>query len=43
MEICNFVPSIAVLDAQNHRSGLEPIETSYLGANHAVMYAQNDR
>ena len=29
--------------AQNHRRGLEHIETSNSGANHAVSYAQNDR
>ena len=39
----NFGPKVAVLIAQNHRSGLEPIETSISGSNHAVLHAQNDR
>ena len=34
---------VAVLNAQNHRWGLGPIETSISGANHAVLNAQNDR
>ena len=28
---------------KNHRWGLEPIETSNSGANHADLNAQNDR
>ena len=28
--------------SKNHRWGLGPIETSYSGANHAVLHAQND-
>ena len=28
---------------KNHTFGLRPIETSYSDANHAVLYAQNDR
>ena len=28
--------------AQNHRWGLEPIETSDSDANHADLHAQND-
>ena len=31
------------MNAQNHRWGLEPIETSDSGANHADLHAQNDR
>ena len=34
---------VAVLNAQNHRWGLEPIETSYSGANHDDLHVQNDR
>ena len=30
------------MHAQNDRWGLGPIETSYSGANHAVLQAQND-
>ena len=38
-----FALKIAVLNAQNHRWGLEFIETSNSGANHAVVHVQNDR
>ena len=33
----------AVLNAQNDRRGLGPIETCNSGANHAVLHAQNDK
>ena len=39
----NFGPKVAGLNAQNRRCGLEPIETSISGANHAVLDAQKDR
>ena len=39
----NFSPKVAVLNTQNYRWRLEPIETSNSGANHAVLHAQNDR
>ena len=35
--------NVAVLNAQNHRWGLEPMETSNSDADHAVFLAQNDR
>ena len=35
-DTCNFGPKVAVLNAQNHRRGLEPIKTSNSVANHAV-------
>ena len=43
IDTCNFGPKVAILNAQNHRGGLEPIDTSFSGANHAVLHAQNDR
>ena len=30
------------MGSQNHRWGLEPIETSNSGTNHAVLHAHND-
>ena len=36
-------PKVAVLNAQNRRSGLGPIETSFSGAKHAVLHAQSNR
>ena len=39
----NFGLKVAVLNAQNHRWGLEQIETSNSGTNYAVLCAQNDR
>ena len=40
MEISNSGANHSVLNAQNERCGLGPLET---GANHAVLHAQNDR
>ena len=39
---CNSAPKLAVLHAKTTDKGLGPIETSYSGANHAVLPAQND-
>ena len=35
--------NVAVVNAQNHRCGLGPIETSNSDANHDVLHALNDR
>ena len=43
MAVSNSDARHAMMNAQNHRRGLEPIETSISGANHAVLYVQNDR
>ena len=40
-----WVPALICVffNMQNHRWGLEPIETSHPGANHGGLHAQNDR
>ena len=43
METCNSGTNHAVLHAQNDRSGLGPIETSYSGHNVAVVNSKNNR
>ena len=43
METCNSGPKVALMNAQNHRSGLGPIEPSISGVNQAFFHAQNDR
>ena len=40
METSNFGSNHAVLNAQNDRLGLGPIETSYSGAKGAVLNAK---
>ena len=42
-ETCNSSPKVAALHAQNHRRGLEPIQSIYSCAKHAVRCAQNHR
>ena len=40
--LINSGHNVAVVNAQNHRWGLGPIETYNSAANHAVLHAQND-
>ena len=43
MKTINSGHNVAVVNAQNHRRRLGPMETSNSGANHVVLHAQNDR
>ena len=43
METSNSGANHAVLQAQNDKCGLGPIETSYSGHNAAVVNSQNNR
>ena len=43
IETCNIGPKSDVLNAQNCRGALVPIETSNSGDKHAFFHAQNDR
>ena len=43
METSNSGANRAVLNTQNDRCGLGPIETSNSEANHVVLHAQKDR
>ena len=43
METCNSDPKVAVLQAQNDRWGMGPVETIIAGHNVAVVNAQIHR
>ena len=43
MEISNSDANRVVLHSQSDSCGLGPMETRISGANHAVLYSQNDR
>ena len=43
MEICFSDPKVAVLNAQNHRRRLEPIDKRHFGSKHAVLHSQINR